>query len=308
MSLTRRQFIQSGLLGISALGLSGSAFWLGENTSNFRIDEQTCAFENLPKSFIDYRIGVIADIHHGAYFQFDWLEQVKVLLNAAKLDLLLLCGDYIWVHDKSIEVFFPNLRNPRFARKRSEEKVLAGLILQELLPFLKEIKVKDGCFAVLGNHDRWISAALCTSALESAGIEVLSNKFKLVKRGQEQLTLIGLDDYWTGIPEVPADLPAISSKNFRLAFTHNPDLLSSLKRNNSLDFQLGVAGHTHGGQIKLAGLPAPYYNIWDRRLGEGLFEFADSCRIYTTRGLGVVEIPYRIGCAPEVSVLTLRIV
>lgn len=306
MILSRRNFIKFGLAGSAAAGLGVSALALHkENTADFELVESTLNLGRLPAEFNGYRIALLGDFHYGAYFERAWLAHIVDVLRNARVDLLLLCGDYIWIHDAWIELAFPFIRNSAFTRKIAKGKALAALILQELGEALKTLQIKDGCFAVLGNHDRWISANLCSSELEKSGIKVITNELAGIKRGSASLDLIGLDDYWTGFPALPANLPSLNDKSLRIALTHNPDLYSYFLTSNSFRFDLGLAGHTHGGQIRCPGLPVFYYNIWDSRLGEGLFETQPECKVYTTRGLGVVEIPYRVACRPEISVLTL---
>lgn len=268
MILSRRNFIKFGLLG--SLGLGASAIALHkENTADFEFVERTLPLDRLPAEFNGYRIALLGDFHYGAYFERAWLAHIFDVLRNSRIDLLLLCGDYIWIHDAWVESAFPDTRNPAFTRKIAKGKVLAALILSELGQALQTLQIKDGCFAVLGNHDRWISASLCSSELEKSGIKVITNEFARIQRGPAALDLVGLDDYWTGFPALPANLPELSEKSLRIALTHNPDLLSHFLTSASFKFDLGLAGHTHGGQIRYPGLPVPYYNIWDTRLGEG---------------------------------------
>ena len=86
---------------------------------------------------------------------------------------------------------------------------------------------------------------------------------------------------------------------------HNPDFTSLIHTRGVSSFDLALSGHTHGGQVCIPALGAISYNINDLRLGEGLFTFPDGSQSYTSRGIGVVEFPYRINCPPEVTVLQL---
>ncbi|MBR9977653.1 MAG: metallophosphoesterase, partial [Bacteroidetes bacterium] len=69
---------------------------------------------------------------------------------------------------------------------------------------------------------------------------------------------------------------------------------------------LMVSGHTHGGQVVLARIfgvvitPAALLSGYV----EGLYRI-DGTQLYVTRGIGMVGIPIRINCPPEISVLTL---
>ena len=131
---------------------------------------------------------------------------------------------------------------------------------------------------------------------------MLINRSVTFKRNLETFRIIGTDDYWTGIPRFAA-APKRESEN-RVLISHNPDYVSFLLENTACEFDLALSGHTHGGQIKLPIIGALGYNVTDARFGEGLVHHKRG-EVFTTRGLGVVEIPVRINCPPEVSILTL---
>ena len=170
---------------------------------------------------------------------------------------------------------------------------------------IAEVNAPEGIVAVYGNHDRWTIPKFCHKQFTSRQIRILINESIELNRSGSILRLIGVDDYWTGIPRIPK-LPVRTknSKEVRILISHNPDFLSPLINQRQNIFDLGLCGHTHGGQIKLPVVGALHYNIRDLRLSEGLYQ-NDYCSVYTTRGVGVVEIPYRVNCNPEVSILNL---
>ena len=69
-----------------------------------------------------------------------------------------------------------------------------------------------------------------------------------------------------------------------------------------MDLQL--SGHTHGGQVRIPGLGAIVLPLWGRTYVEGLYRVGPS-QVYTSRGNGMVGVPVRFNCPPEVTEITL---
>ena len=68
---------------------------------------------------------------------------------------------------------------------------------------------------------------------------------------------------------------------------------------------LQLSGHSHGGQIKLPLIGAPYLPPLARKYPWGLRQIG-GLTLYTNAGIGTIELPTRIGCPPEVTLITLR--
>jgi predicted MPP superfamily phosphohydrolase len=83
---------------------------------------------------------------------------------------------------------------------------------------------------------------------------------------------------------------------------HEPDYAGAV-RSYSVDLQL--SGHSHGGQVRLPLLGAPYLPPLAHKYPCGLRQLGQ-LTLYTTRGLGTTFLPIRFNCPPEVTLLTLR--
>ncbi len=83
---------------------------------------------------------------------------------------------------------------------------------------------------------------------------------------------------------------------------HEPDLVDETSRDPRIALQL--SGHTHGGQVLLAGRPPIFTPDLGKKYSQGLFKVNDTW-LYTNRGLGVISVPLRLNCPPEVTLLTL---
>ncbi|MEM6377444.1 MAG: hypothetical protein AAF705_04470 [Bacteroidota bacterium] len=89
--------------------------------------------------------------------------------------------------------------------------------------------------------------------------------------------------------------------------THNPD--TALHVPQGVEYDLMLAGHTHGGQVRIPGLidrviPAAY--PFDH--GLHIYPSAEGDRlVYVTSGTGMIGLPLRFNMAPRIDLLTLHV-
>ncbi len=115
--------------------------------------------------------------------------------------------------------------------------------------------------------------------------------------------LLGLDDAHIRWQDYrPA--PRRAAERFGLAVMHSPD---SAPEAAALGYDLIVAGHTHGGQVRLPIVGAIVTNCsMPRRLVSGLIRMG-TATLHTSPGLGTSKFaPFRFLCRPEATVLELR--
>lgn len=295
--ISRRNLLVAGA-GIAAAGMAVRS----EDTLSLETTETEVFLGNLHPDLDGYRIGFLSDIHLGAFIPNELVEEAVSRLNTAKVDLVLLGGDYVWIPERSIIEELGCVRNPAFLADPGER--IADLIFKILSQLLSPIRAPDGVFAVYGNHDRWTSPTACAAHFKAEGIALLINESRNIWRGHGRLRIDATDDFWTAVPRLP--LPwAKSEEETRVLLTHNPDFASFALGHPKYEFDLALCGHTHGGQVSLPLVGALHYNIDDLRLASGLYH-GDRAKVFTSRGVGVVEVPVRINCPPEVSVITLR--
>jgi predicted MPP superfamily phosphohydrolase len=154
-------------------------------------------------------------------------------------------------------------------------------------------------FAVLGNHDRRAGYAAVAARLQAHGYRVLRNDGTLW-RG---IWLAGTDDPHRGRPDLPAALAGAPPGAPRILLTHSPELFPQAI---AAGVDLALAGHTHGGQVRLPGIGAILtasrlgrrYSMGEYRAGRSL--------LFVSRGLGTVHLPVRLFCPPELALFDLR--
>lgn len=317
-SISRRTFLRAtiGAAGLGAIGAGCAIARIHDTTSEIELVELNVPIAGLPKSFNGYRIGFLTDLHLGPCVPIEWAERAVRLLVESKIDLLALGGDNIWIPESRTSRQFGYLRGEWLGRTAPQD--LPMYIYSSLAQLLSQHAPKDGCYGVFGNHDLWVSPRTCLNEFGSQGITTLVNTSVQIRRGSETIELVGVDDFWNGLPSLPA--PMVSGNRgdgVRVLLSHNPDFVSSLLESTPLgalkassghppQISLALCGHTHGGQIKLPGIGPLHYNVQDARLGEGLYVDSSGMQIYTSRGIGVVELPYRINCPGEATLVTLE--
>jgi predicted MPP superfamily phosphohydrolase len=147
---------------------------------------------------------------------------------------------------------------------------------------------------------------LLRDAFVGAGWVDLNNTRALVKAGGREVELAGVDD-----PHIYQDSyvpgPASASAAVSIGLTHSPEprILSAMAADG---FSLLLAGHTHGGQVRVPFVGALVTNCGlDRRMARGLHRWPGSgAWLHVSAGLGThPTAPIRFACPPEASVLTL---
>jgi predicted MPP superfamily phosphohydrolase len=120
--------------------------------------------------------------------------------------------------------------------------------------------------------------------------------------GHGQINLAGVDDCIWGHPDIDAALDNLSDHAPTLLLAHEPDVIDDFSQIGPIALQL--SGHTHGGQVRLPILGTPILPKLGEKYVHGLYRVNESW-VYTNRGLGMVSMPIRFNCPPEITELIL---
>ena len=226
------------------------------------------------------RVAYLSDFHLGSHSgDVARLERIVAEANAAKPDLALFGGDYV-----NLQPFGGGRIPPR-----TIARILAGLT------------APAGRFAVLGNHDFKYGPDEISAALQAAGIIVLNDEMASFVYDGERIAIVGIPDGEVKRPEAATlldTLPAISM----IVLAHDPVWFANLQRG----CQLMLAGHTHGGQVKLPWVGV-LSNASDAPLRWTHGHVVENGRhLFVTSGLGTSTAPIRIGVPPEWALLEIN--
>jgi predicted MPP superfamily phosphohydrolase len=234
------------------------------------------------------RFAQISDIHLGEFFTRAQLAASIEQVNRLGVQWLLMTGDYA-----------SPLQSNAFILSAAAARLVEPL-RQAQMPV----------YAALGNHDLWEDVDVIMRYLREGGARVLRNEGVELEAG---LWLAGVDDTWSGRPDLAAALADAPAGAVSILLAHEPDYFDRVL---ALDAPVvaQLSGHTHGGQVRLPTLTpqagglysyAPRLPKYGRRYPIGLHRHG-SRMVYTNRGLGSYPIPVRINCRPEITVYELR--
>ena len=150
-------------------------------------------------------------------------------------------------------------------------------------------------YAVLGNWEYWggVDFNALSALYAKHNCELLVNRsVKFDIRGKK-IRLAGFDDYIGNPHHSDAALDDISPVDGQLLLAHCPHHRDIVHNRNSLM----ISGHTHGGQINLAGL----VNYTPKGSGVYLKGWYRGNTLYVSRGLGTSRIPLRLNSVPELA-------
>ncbi len=221
------------------------------------------------------KIAQVSDLHTRGYSGRE--RKLLGILEAEKPDAIVITGDYVTVRSDWYRV----------------RDVLA------------RFKAPLGVWLVRGNWED--TASILATAVpkvndeeafyREAGVKLLVNQSDRIVDG---VWIAGFDDALKGTPDIAAALKGIPDGAFRIGAFHTPVLFDAL--GGQVD--LALAGHTHGGQIRLPWLGHLYLPAGSGRFLAGWYELEGS-RMYVSRGIGTTLLDMRVLCPPELPIFEL---
>ena len=297
--ISRRTFLRgtAGFLG-GTFALTGYAFGV-EPLLRLSVSRYRLTPAGWPAG-LKLRICALADIHAvNPGMTLDRIRAIAAATNALQPDLTVLLGDY--------------------SRGRTQGWAIPA---HDWAPALATLRAPLGVHAILGNHDWWDDRAAqiaghgptqAQTALQASGIPVYQNgTARLVKDGQP-FWLAGLADQlallpsrrlgrkgFTSFADLDGTLAQITDDAPVVLLAHEPDIFPMVPSRVSLT----LAGHTHGGQVRMFGYSPIVPSNFGNRYAYGHVR-EDGRDLVVSGGLGCSVIPVRLGVPPEIVVIEL---
>jgi hypothetical protein len=261
------------------------------------------ALDGLSPAWEGERIAVVSDFQVGMWLDNVWtIRRVMRRLADERPVLVLILGDFIY-----------------HGGEDPSERIETVVALIEPLT-----KANIPVYVVLGNHDYSVVTSKAPNvdeerarslrrALEAIGVRVLQNEaVPLIPTGEEAaerdaLYLVGIGSIMAEKARPGAALEGVPEGAARVVMMHHPDTFAGV---SAYAAPLAVAGHTHGGQVRLPYTPEWTYltyvtearihvDGWIKDYGQA------GNRLYVNRGVGFSKLPLRINCPPEITLFTL---
>jgi hypothetical protein len=274
----------------------------GNEILHLETNEKTIVLPRWPRELDGFSIAHISDLHLTGWIDRCWFAEALARVNQMEADLVMIAGD-LADNNRSIDVTC---------------ELLAGL------------RSRYGVYFVRGNHDRRVDHRRLRDGLVAAGLVDLAASWRTLQvqsnvgsaalqcretapeshdvsdlRAGRTILLAGNELPW--FPPAPdlAGCPALDELQGRIpriALCHTPDQLRWARRH---DFDLLLAGHTHGGQIRMPLLgPIVAPSRHGVRYASGTF-YELPTLMHVSRGVSSLQL-VRWNCPPEISKLVLR--
>jgi predicted MPP superfamily phosphohydrolase len=236
------------------------------------VQRKTLLLHRLPAEFDGLTIAHLSDLHMTGQLGREFYDVVVDQTNALEPDLVVITGDIL---EKS-------------------------KCLPWISSTLGRLQARHGKYFILGNHEKRLAdVPALRQALTAAGLTDLGGRCKVLSIRGAHFLLSGNEWPWFG---TSPDVGSFVNSEFRILLSHTPDNLPWAKVNG---FDLMLAGHNHGGQIRLpyigAVIAPSHYGC---RYAGGLFHEPPTL-LHVTRGIAGIH-PIRLNCPPEIALLVLK--
>ena len=272
MKITRRRF----LAGIGAAGAAIGADAFGFEAHHVLLSRHDVPVPELPPGLEGLRLAQVTDVHLPG----NQLAARAALdhLHRERPDIVILNGDL----------------------------TESAQALNQVADFAAAARGRLATAAVLGNWEyrAGVVGKVAEDLYRRVGVELLVNRSITLNVEGARLALVGLDDILMGRPDLAKARTGIAAGAAEIWLVHEPAFASAPPAGVSARPMVLLAGHTHGGQVRIPLLP-PVKPAGAGRFLEGWYRdtFAP---LYVSRGVGTTGIPARFRCPAELPIFTLR--
>ena len=302
---SRRQFLKG--LAVGAAGTVGSGGYAVAEPWRTTVTRYRVSPPGWPQG-LRLKLAVLADIHASEpWMPAERIEEIAHRTNMEEPDAVLLLGDYVTGHRLGL--------------------------LSKIVPHgdwaraLGHLKAPLGVHAVLGNHDWWEDREVqerrggpvrARVALEEAGIPVHENDVVRLAKAGQPLWIAGLGDQWAfwprperyetfvrggrvdheGVDDLAGTLAKVTDDAPVILMAHEPDIFPEVPQRVALT----IAGHTHGGQVCIAGFAPIVPSRYGQRFLYGHI-VEEERNLIVSGGLGCSGLPVRLGVPPEIVLI-----
>jgi hypothetical protein len=294
---SRRAFFHYATVLAGSFPFLAATYGFAAGRLRYTVERVDVPIANLSPELDGLRIAQLSDIHIGDYMPPHEIARAVDIANDLQPDISFVTGDFV-----------------------SSE----GDPLDTCIDELSRLHAPLGVWGCNGNHEIYAGVEDDAERLFSEkGMRLLRASSVVVEHNGGRFNLMGVDYQRDSMTKgehrglmlqeierlVRRDMPNV-------LLSHNPN---SFHRAAELGIELSLAGHTHGGQVKVeivdhsvspARLISPFvaglYRLPMATNGGAGSNGSHKAALYVNRGLGTFGFPVRLGVPPEITLLTLR--
>lgn len=251
------------------------------------VEQGSLVLADLPDDIRQLRVVYVSDIHQDGFPWFSASQTGDMVsrINSLNADLVLLGGDYTSDPERTVDFF-------------------------ENMPLIHS---NYGVFAVFGEHDCPITDknfSSLRSTLNARGITLLNNNAQAIRIGQKNVWVAGVSYSSANRSALSNVSSAVQREDFVMLLCHTPEAIEDLFRARDAGgrdgwFDVAFFGHTHGNQLPLGlnllriapEVSGAYRSGWIEQ---------QRTPMLISRGVGTSGLPIRIGCSPQIHLITIR--
>jgi predicted MPP superfamily phosphohydrolase len=273
----RRRLMEAATTGIGLAPWVMVAYGIGAARFAHRVERVSVPIADLPERFEGFRIVQLTDIHVSEDVPPSLIERFVEVASDLDADLGVLTGDYLAFDQWGLD---------------------------ECVAALSQIRTRAGVIGCLGNHEIHTEASeKITAAFGRRGVDILRGEGRDIEREGGSVRIVGVDYQRSRHAPLREVERWMSSEAPNLLLSHNPNVFPHAAE---LGFDLTLAGHTHGGQVRVEILEREISpSLFMSPFVQGLYRIGSS-RLYVSQGVGTSGLPIRLGAPPEITLITLR--
>lgn len=233
----------------------------------------------LPNSFHGFKIVQFSDLHYLTTIHKKEMERIVNKINQLKPDIVVFTGDLV-----------------DYKKTASEQDI------QDLVDNLNRIEVTTGLYAIKGNHD--YENSYFEDIFQRTNFKILNNTYELIYyKGTVPILLTGVGSILENDCDIDLAFGYSEMDNlYTISLFHEPDVIDHIKSKYQID--LGLAGHSHNGQIRLPGIGAIMKVEEGRKYPNAKYKLGNT-ELFVSGGLGTSIYEFRLFNRPSINLYRL---
>ena len=255
-------------------------------TSGLTTNEIVINDKNIPTSYDGLKIVHFSDLHYTRVITKKNINKIIEEINLINPDIVFFTGDLV-----------------------DSDKTLNNDDIKFLTGSLSNIKTSYGKYAILGNHDIANNYDDIVNIYNNSDFILLENSYDIIySPNNEKIFIGGVNSVSHALNDISKTMSYFDNNDNNNTYTiillHEPDYADDII-NNYQNINLILAGHSHGGQVRLPIIGALYTPKNGHKYVKGYYELNDTS-LYVTSGIGVSRYNFRLFNKPEINFYRLN--